>query len=306
MNRATIRIGHTVLPGARRPQVLRGAALVAALLFCSASLVKAHDFWLIPDAFAVTPGGRLAVNGQTSSLFPTSLSAATPDRIVKARVFTADSSVPVRDISVVGASLRMSHPTTQAGQRVVSVQLAPRSVRESPASFLRYLDLEGAPEARVRYDKEGLLPRAGGDSITRRYAKYAKTVVEVGRGPRAFQRVVGHPLEFVPLTDPASLRTGDTLRVRLLLLGKPAAFARFHAGSVGTNHQAAQRDTTAARSAAADDVAVETDGNGVATVVIVRPGVWNVRTLQIVPAARKSGADWDVHWATLVFAVSPR
>jgi ketosteroid isomerase-like protein len=31
--------------------------------------------------------------------------------------------------------------------------------------------------------------------------------------------------------------------------------------------------------------------------------VWNVRTLQIVPAAANSGADWDVHWATLVFRV---
>lgn len=306
MNRLGIHIGHRVLTGARRAQVFRGVAVVVALLFCSASLAKAHDFWLIPDAFAVTPGGRLVVNGQTSSLFPTSLSAATPDRIVAARVFTADSSTPVRDISIVGLSLRMAHPTSQAGQRVVSVQLAPRNVRESPASFRRYLDLEGAPEARLRYEKEGLLPRAGGDSITRRYAKYAKTVVEVGRGPRAFQRVVGHPLEFVPLADPANLRAGDTLRVQLLLLGKPVAFARFHAGSVGTNYQAVQRDTTAARRAAADDIAAETDRNGVAKVVIGRAGVWNVRTLQIVPSAKKSGADWDVHWATLVFAVSQR
>jgi hypothetical protein len=41
-------------------------------------------------------------------------------------------------------------------------------------------------------------------------------------------------------------------------------------------------------------------------VVITTPGLWNVRTLQIVPAHPRSGADWDVHWATLVFRSAPR
>lgn len=284
---------------------LRRAVIVAALLSCSASLLAAHDFWLIPDAFAVTPGGRIAVRGQTSSLFPSSLSAVTPDRIVAARVVTANRAVTVQGVSVLGASLRLTHPATTAGQHVVGVQLAPRRVRESPASFRRYLDLEGAPEARLRYEREGLLPPVGGDSITRRYAKYAKTLIEVGRGPRAFERELNHPLEFVPLSDPSALRIGDTLRVRLVLLGKAAAAAQLHAGSVASG-PSALTDTTAARRAAVRDAKSVTDANGVASVVVTRAGVWNIRTLQIVPATKGSGADWDVHWATLVFSVNRR
>lgn len=290
---------------ARQRLSLRGAAFVAASLVFAASALAAHDFWLIPDAFAVTPGGRLGLRGQTSSLFPSSLSAVTPDRIVAAKIMTATTSATVRDVSVLGTSLRLAHPAPNAGQHLIGVQLAPRNVRESPASFRRYLDLEGAPEARERYEREGLLPRVGGDSITRRYAKYAKTVVEVGRGARAFQRTLDHPLEFVPLTDPSALRLGDSLRVRLVLLGKPAAFAHIHAGSVPAG-AAALRDTTAARRAASRDVALTTDGNGVATIVVRDAGLWNVRTLQIVPAVKGSGADWDVHWATFVFAVTKR
>ena len=190
-------------------------------------------------------------------------------------------------------------------QHLVGVQLKPRNVRESPASFRRYLDLEGAPEARQRYERAGLLGTGDGDSITRRYAKYAKTVVEVGRGARAFHRPLNHPLEFLPLSDPSTLRVGDTLRVRLLLLGKPAPLARLHTGSVAVS-ASTLRDTTAARLAAREDVSLETDSMGVATVVITRPGLWNVRTLQIIPAIKGSGADWDVHWATLVFSVRPR
>ncbi len=283
----------------------RRAVYIAIALACSASLLQAHDFWLIPDAFSVTPGGSIALRGQTSSLFPTTLSAVTPDRILEARVLTADSAIRVKDVSVLGTSLRLAHPARQPGQHIIGVQLAPRDVRESPSSFRRYLDLEGAPEARARYEREGLLPAAGGDSITRRYAKYAKTVVEVGRGPRAFSRVVGHPLEFVPLSDPSALRTGDTLRVRLLLLGKPATFARLHAGSAAMS-ASARRDTAAARRAATQDVSLETDGTGVASVIITRPGLWNVRTLQIIPAAKGSSADWDVHWATFVFSAARR
>lgn len=283
----------------------RRAVVVAALVAGSASMLAAHDFWLIPDAFAVTPGGRIALRGQTSSLFPSSLSAVTPDRIVAARVVTANTAVTVQGVSVLGSSLRLMHPVSAEGQHVVGVQLAPRTVRESPASFRRYLDLEGAPEARLRYEREGLLPPVGGDSITRRYAKYAKTVVEVGRGPRAFERVLNHPLELVPLSDPSALRIGDTLRVRMVLLGKPAADAPLHAGSVPKS-ATALTDTAAARRAAARDTKLVTDADGVALVVVTQPGLWNIRTLQIVPAAKGSGVDWDVHWATLVFSVARR
>ena len=91
----------------------------------------------------------------------------------------------------------------------------------------------------------------------------------------------------------------------MLLLGKPAPLARLHTGSVAVTPSTLV-DTAAARLAARDDVSLETNRMGVADVVITRAGLWNVRTLQIVPAIKGSGADWDVHWATFVFSVSGR
>lgn len=282
---------------------LAGRATAAALcvLLVVTSAAAAHDFWIIPDAFAVPSGASVSMQGQTSSLFPTSVSAVTPDRIVEARVLIVNQSVSVPDASVSGTSLRLAYKPTSTGQHVIGVQLAPRSVRETPASFRRYLDLEGAPEARQRYEREGKLPPIGGDSITRRYAKYAKTFVEVGKGPRAFSHVVGHPLEMIPLSDPGSLTVGDTLRFRVMLLGRPLSGAKLHAGSIPPG--ASLTDTSAARRAAAADLSVSTDSSGFGTLVLTRMGTWNLRTIQIVPAVTGSGADWDVHWATMTFSV---
>jgi ketosteroid isomerase-like protein len=274
------------------------AAGVAVVLGTAATL-SAHDFWLVPNAFVIAPGGDLEVRGQTSSRFPTSESAVALARVADARLIGAAGEAALRGLSHAGKSLLIRERPRSSGQKVVAVALHPTSVRESPESFRRYLVLEGAPEAAERYEREGKLPT---DSITRRYAKYAKTIIEVGRnGPRAFSRTAGHPLEFVPLEDPSALRPGDTFAGRLLYRGAPLGGARIHASGVpmepGLDPEAAARQAV--------EVETETDARGIVRFPVRSAGLWNVRTLHILPAEPGSGADWDVHWATLVFGVGP-
>lgn len=269
------------------------------VLLGTAASLSAHDFWLVPNAFAIASGTALEVRGQTSSRFPTSESAVALNRIADARIIDAAGEAPLGDLSHAGNSLLIRARPETPGQKVVAVALRPTLVRESPESFKRYLVLEGAPEVAARYEREGKLPT---DSITRRYAKYAKTIVEVGQnGARAFSRPAGHPLEFIPLQDPAALRAGDTLAVRLLYRGAPLSGARLHASGVpmetGLDPEAAARQAVEMES--------ETDARGVARFVVQKAGLWNVRTLHILPAESGSGADWDVHWATLVFGAGP-
>jgi ketosteroid isomerase-like protein len=270
----------------------------ALLVLATAGALAAHDFWLVPNAFAIQPGDAVTVLGQTSSRFPTSESAVTTERVAEARLIGARIDTRIDDLAVAGKSLRLRARPADAGQYLVAAALHWRSMRESAQSFRRYLELEGAPAALERIDREGLLK--GRDSVTRRYAKYAKTLVQVGAGgDRAFAKVVGHPLEFVPERDPASLRTGDTLTVRLILLGQPAHGARVHAGSV----RWIDGRSTADSAAAGHDHELTADASGRIRVPIGAPGVWNIRTIQIVQTPRGLGADWDAHWATLVFLV---
>ncbi|MDQ3696808.1 MAG: DUF4198 domain-containing protein [Gemmatimonadota bacterium] len=290
---------------AKTPRRLFTAGIGAACaILALAAVAAAHDFWLVPDAFQVVPGGQVEVRGQTSSRFPTSESAVAVDRVADARLVGAAGSERIEDLSHRGTSLLLRHRPTTPGQRIVAVALHPRSVRESAASFRRYLELEGAPEVLARVDREGLL--RGRDSVTRRYAKYAKTAVEVGAGgPRAFARIVGHPLEFVPEHDPAALAVGDTLRVRLLYRGGALAGAKAHAGAVDwSTVRVVTAPAPASNAAATPDAHLESDNSGLLRVAITRPGLWNVRTIHVVPADSGSGADWDTHWATLVFRVA--
>lgn len=274
-----------------RPSRLAAATVAAvALAVVLARAAWAHDFWLVPTAFALAPGATLEVHGRTSSDFPTSESAVAVDRVAEAALVGATTRAPIRDLSTSGTSLVLRHRPAAPGQYLVAVTLRPRSVRESAAGFRRYLELEGAPEAAARYAREGLLPTR--DSVTRRYAKYAKTLVQVGRGGAvAFARAVGHPLEFVPVRDPAALRAGDTLHLRLLYAGRPLGGVHVRAG-------AAPR----AGEAAGDEQVLTVGADGLLAVPIRRDGMWNVRTIHVVPAAAGSGADWDTHWASLVFA----
>ena len=302
----------------RAVRIGTGAAVGAGVLIAAArrlARASADDFWLVPNAFVVAPGSAFEVRGQTSSAFPASKAAVTPDRVTDAKVLGADGAEPLGGFTQAGASLLVRHRPASAGQRVVAVALKPRLVRESAAGFRRYLVLEGASEALARYEREGRLPAT--DSITRRYAKYAKTIVEVGQGgPRAFSRRAGYPVEFVPLADPVALAPGDTLAVRVLYHGRPLARARLQAGVLGGDVDAATLERALPAQAAAGgaaghgathagDLSLTTDGAGVARVPLRGAGVWNVRAIHIVPAAPGSGADWDVHWATLVFRVAP-
>ncbi len=269
--------------------VRRTTVLTILAILVTAAMAVAHDFWLVPDAFRVATGDELVVRGQTSSAFPASESAVTPDRVTSARVLGAADEETVAALSIQDRSLVLRHRPRTAGQKIVAVSVGWRHIKETAESFRKYLVLEGAEDALARYDRTGQLPTGG---IVRRYAKYAKTVVEVGAGPRAYQREAGQPLEFIPLADPGEVRPSLELRLRLLFQGKPLAGARVHAGIAPARGKPATADLN-----------LTTSDEGVVSVRVGAAGLWNVRTIHVLPASAGADADWDVHWATFVFAV---
>lgn len=266
----------------------RMLGIAGAMLAATAAVALAHDFWVVPLIFQVAPGSAIEVLGQTGVRFPESQSAVTADRVAEARLISAAEDERITDLSIRERSLLLRHRPTVAGQRVVAVALVPRTARVAPANLKRYVALEGAPELAQRYERDGIFPTS--DSVTQRSAKFAKSLVEVGEhGPRAFSRTAGHLLELVPTSDPSSLRSGDTLGVRLLYRGQPLANAYLRAGT-------ASGAQTAFDGGATNDTTIVTGQDGLARLRLRSGGLWNVRTLHAAPA----GNEWEVLFATLV------
>ena len=279
------------IPEQRRSRPRRFAAvavLTAAALAATAPWLWAHDFWLVPGAFPFAEGADVEVLGQTGTRFPTTESAVAVARVARAVIVDEKGTTPITDLSHRGKSLLLRTRPASPGQRVVAVDLQPRSARQAPAGFLRYLRLEGASEAAARLERDGALN--GVDTLSRTDTKYAKALVDVGtRGPRAFTRSAGQPLEFMPQQDAATLRGGDTLRLRLVFRGQPVAGITAHAGP-------APADSTAKPE---PDIDVTSDADGVIRLPIARTGLWNIRAIHVVQAG--SPASWETHWATFVF-----
>ena len=135
-------------------------------------------------------------------------------------------------------------------------------------------------------------------NVTRRFApdamealwssKFAKTITGAGA---PWQTVVGHEIEIVPLADPAGVKPGDSLRIRVLFHGKPLSGGQVERGD-GTTVVAEK-----------DIPRFVTDAEGVAIIPIVKPGPHLlVIDYRVAPSATPDQANEDLYTATLWFS----
>jgi uncharacterized GH25 family protein len=120
--------------------------------------------------------------------------------------------------------------------------------------------------------------------------KFAKALVNVTPADAGFSAVIGDTLEIVPLTNPATVRPGDELTVKILFKGQPLT----------TNVYA----TYDGFSKEENTYAYYTEGHkdGTAKVKITNQGLWMVRVQHTAP---ERGEDYDryVARAVLLFEV---
>lgn len=275
-----------------------GTSSVVVALFAAAPVLFGHDFWLVPDAFAIAGDSTLRVSGLSGTRFATSQSAVQPARIIDARIVGPSSETKITELTVQGTSLRLAQKPGAAGQYLIVVGLAPRTTRATPAGLLRFLRAEGGAAEAVRLERENALE--GRDSVAYTSASYATTIVQVGSaGPRAFAVSTGQPLQFVPLADPLRVDVGDTLRVRIVGHGKPLPNTGVYAGAAIDTAVKAADGTVAAP----PTLQLTTDADGVVHLPLTKAGPWNIRAAHVSPKAGGQAGEWDVARATYVFAV---
>ncbi|HEX9564506.1 MAG TPA: DUF4198 domain-containing protein [Gemmatimonadaceae bacterium] len=275
-----------------RVPLMCGVALVTLV-----STSAAHDFWIIPDLFAVAGDATIHVSGRSGTRFPTG-TAVQPARVTDARVIGANAEMKITQMAVEGNSLRLHQKPAAAGQYLIAVALMPRTTRSTPAGLLRFLRLEGGASEAARLERENAF--AGQNSVVYTSGSYAFTVVEVGDGgPRAYSKSAGFTLEFTPVNDPAHLHLGDTLHVKVVGAGKPVP-------NIGVLAGPAVDTSATATAQQAVSLTLSADANGVVHLPLTKAGAWNIRAAFDYRRPGGAANEWEVARSTYVSGVGAR
>lgn len=249
-----------------RRSVAAGAVLSTALLASSAAM--AHYPWLLASDFTPTEGSPSTAYLAWGHHFPVDgfMSADRLDRIAMLR---PDG----RSVDLEQTDTGYATPPLKAGVNTV--------VATQKGGF--FTRTRSGPK---RQSKEGLK-----DVIRCSFSSNnMKMLLNVGDGRKGLSARADHPLEIFPLTNPAALRVGDRMDVRVTMRGEPYS-GMVHATYAGFSTEGAYA------------YSVEADNEGKASIRILHPGQWLVYTNVQQAYPDPEVCDIESYTTTLTFAI---
>ena len=258
---------------------------IAVALFSPCAL--AHDYWLQPDEFYVA-----AKSPATLRLFLGHEGTNVVERPYQKKMtlrFQLVSAGSARDLkrgAKEGAKPARTVKSLPVGTHWVVLKRDVSHITLKPAKFTSYLKHEGLEriiKARAEADET---KKAGRE----RYSRYLKCLLQAGdKRDDTWKRVLKLKLEIVPLSNPADLKPGDSLQVRVLFEGKPlpgsAIFCIQKSGGKATMQS------------------TKTDRAGVAKFAVKLKGAYLVRLVHMRRTKSSKRADWESFWGAMSFGV---
>ena len=272
-------------------------ALAPLLAMASAGL--AHEFWLQPARFRLTPGDAVNVRPLVGKNFQ---GAPWGNRASKILAFARYGPAPADSTNLAptpGGALADTFRTAVAFARPGTHLVVLRSnlaFTELPAEqFTAYLREEGLELALHRRQERGQQAQPGREA----YRRCAKALVQAGAlapaADTAYRRVLGLPLELVPEQNPYRLAADKALTVRVLRGGRPA----FGAAVQVWQRQPSGLPTT--------HYTTRANQSGRVLLRLSGPGPYLLATVDMHPAplSLRERTDWQSVWASLTFAGPP-
>lgn len=259
--------------------------VVGWLAFMGSALpVLAHDLWLVPPK-AAKPSETVTIEAISGMDFPKGDRAPDPAKFERMRVIHPGGQVakPEPNGTKDKAGL-ITFATKDAGLYILSVETTPRLITLDAEAFNAYLVSDGLPHIYKLRVEEKTLNQPGKE----RYSKSPKVLVQVGKGDGDPSRVLGLPLEIVPLVNPFACKVGDTIPVRVLFQDKPLPEAH-----LGWDHPGDGEEPTGT---------VRTNAKGEARLPISQTGLMTIR-LTYMTRPKKADYEWESFWTTLTFTI---
>lgn len=297
--------------------------LIALVLFSS------HIMYLKLDTYFLKPNTSATIQ-LFNGTFDKSENVIDRNRMLDASLLANGNRTKVNESqwSEKDSITFLNFRTAEAGTYVAGISTKPNSIGMTAEEFNTYLEHEGIKDMlEWRRTNDGL-----DGAAVEKYSKHVKAIFQVGeKRTDDWQTAMGYPIEFIPLDNPYDLNTGDNLKFRLLLNGKPLAnqlvYADFKAPSDGHSHDGEEAEHSHGNEAEeghshekeaeeghSHDAGAEshthttgqelrTDSDGMATAKLTADGIWYLQTIHLV-TSEEEGMTHESNWSTLTFEVA--
>ncbi len=250
--------------------------------------VQGHEFWLLPQDFAVEPGASTALFLSVGEQFVGERVGLAQTGVAAFAHYTRgrrSDLLPTLPRVTPAGQVRVQLP--QPGLHLFALDTRPNEVVLEAGKFHAYLRDEGLESVIAQRQAAGHAAQPGRE----RYRRNVKTLLLAGATSDAGWSVrTGQRLELVPLNDPHRLTPGGELGLQVLFEGRPLAGALLKCW----HRRAGVTETLQAR----------TDASGRATLRLPWPGVWMASVVHMIPVVDSQHYDWDSFWANLSFFLS--
>ena len=270
--------------GASRP-----VAVAAFVLAAGVAPLRAHDFYLIPELSRPAAGATIRLALHVSEVFPGEPVDWRADKTSQFFLQDAKGRLDLKDRVPEGKPLMPSVTLRAPGTTVIALVSEPSYIEIAAGAFQDYLKHEGHTEILEMRSRMGATGAPGRE----RYRRYVKTLVHAGgTASDAALANLNLTIEIIPEAQPAGVRPGGKLPVRVLMEGMPLA-----GGYLCATHAGFSRGHDAYAWCG------RLDERGRATVPITAPGWQIVRTTRMRPLAGDDRADWVSYWSALTFEI---
>ena len=265
----------------RRSRLGRFVVPLVLILLSKAPATDAHEFWIEPQQFRASPGAKVPVRLYVGQYFKGNTLPFLSDTFE--RFYYADARGTENIRGVLGDDPAATLTVRAPGRLWIVLRSTYYDLTyDKPVEFDAFLAKEGIDHLVLRGQRHQL-------PVKETYSRCAKSLLVVGKPPSgsAPDRAFGLPLELVAETDPYAGRPAE-FNVRLLYRG-----AGLPGALVTAFHKAVPDKRLEAR----------TDASGRARLTLDRGGVWLLNAVHLLPAPKKSGAQWETLWASLTFEI---
>jgi uncharacterized GH25 family protein len=269
----------------------RSAALLFGLLMGSgASLVAAHDFWLQPIQYWLSPDVLTTMTLQVGH-GPFRQRSPIPER----RITRFEAIAPKGAVIDLRRQLRLGGPAEDGdfkfespGAYVLVLQTDDRAQTHLPSiRFNDYLKIEGLTPA---LEQRARLHQTDADG-SERYSRCAKSIVQVGSPGAETQgqisRPVGLTLEIVPEANPYGVPQSTTLPVHVIYAGRPLSGALVKLTHLENDASPLEAHLT--------------DRDGRANFTMPTSGTWLLNVIWTKSLARSEETDFETVFSSLSF-----